>query len=293
MAEIFGGVETGGTWCVCALGTSPQDIEQLEQFPTSGPEETLDRIVDFFAERPRPVAVGVGSFGPVDLDPRSPTWGTVTTTPKPGWRNARVAGVIQDRLGVPVVFDTDVNAAALGEYVWGAGRGLESLCYLTVGTGIGAGLITAGQPLRGLIHPEVGHMRVPRQVGDEFPGSCPWHRDCWEGLASGRAIAQRWGVSADELPDDHVAWALEAGYLADGILNIVSVASPRRVIAGGGVLERRGLIDLVGRRLRDRVAGYLPTPLLEDRVADYVVKPALGDRAGVLGAIARARTARK
>ncbi|HZU61482.1 MAG TPA: ROK family protein, partial [Solirubrobacteraceae bacterium] len=192
MAEIFGGVETGGTWCVCALGAGPDDVVALERFPTTSPEETLQRILAFFRSRARPAALGIGSFGPVDLDPASPTWGTVTSTPKPGWQGVALAPVVAERLGVPVAFDTDVTAAALAEQRWGAGRGLDSLCYLTVGTGVGAGLIVNGQPLRGLIHPEVGHMRIPHDLArDPFSGSCPWHGDCWEGLASGPALAGR------------------------------------------------------------------------------------------------------
>lgn len=293
MAELFGGVETGGTWCVCALGTGPDDLREHQQFPTSSPEETLDRIVDFFRAREAAQAIGIGSFGPVDLDCSSPTWGSVTTSPKPGWRDTPVATVIAERLGVPVAFDTDVNAAAVGEHTWGAGRGLDSLCYLTVGTGIGAGLIVDGRPRHGLVHPEMGHIRVPRQPEPHpFPGVCSWHGDCWEGLASGTAIAERWRAPADELPDDHPAWVLEAAYLAAGILNIVFVASPERVIAGGGVLERPGLLEQVRKRLRELVAGYLGTPLLAERVDEYLVKPALGDRAGVLGAIALARMMR-
>ena len=289
VAEIFGGVETGGTWCVCALGRGPDELHDLEQFPTSTPGETLERIVGFFARHPRPAAVGVGSFGPVDLDPHSPTWGSVTTTPKPGWRGALVAPVVAERLRVPVAFDTDVNAAALGEHRWGAGQDVDSLCYLTVGTGIGAGLIVGGQPLHGLIHPEVGHMRIPHdRREDPFPGACSWHGDCWEGLASGRAIGRRWQTDPQALPDDHPAWPLEASYLAAGILSIVSVASPERVIAGGGVLERPGLRSMVASELRDLVAGYLQTPLLSEHIEEYLVAPALGDRAGVLGAIALA-----
>jgi fructokinase len=292
VAEIFGGVETGGTWCVCALGSGPQDVLALERFPTGEPEETLERIVAFFSRLPPPAAVGIGSFGPVDLDPASPTWGSVTSTPKPGWQDVAVAPAVAERLGVPVAFDTDVNAAALAELRWGAGRGLDSLCYLTVGTGVGAGLIVEGRPLHGLIHPEVGHMRVPHDLSrDPFTGSCPWHGDCWEGLASGAAIAARWQASPKELPEDHPAWSLEADYLALGILSIVSVASPRRVIAGGGVMEHPGLLEQVAERLRELAGGYLRTPLLQTRVQDYLVAPQLGDRAGVLGAIALAQTA--
>jgi fructokinase len=275
---------------VCALGNGPDDLSALERFPTTSPEETLDRVVAFFRRGPAPAAVGIGSFGPVDLDPASPSWGTVTTTPKPGWQDAAVAPLVAERLGVPVAFDTDVNAAALGEWRWGAGRGLDSLCYLTVGTGVGAGLIVDGRPLRGLIHPEVGHMQVPHdRQRDPFGGNCPRHGDCWEGLASGPALAARWEAEPAELPSDHPAWPLEAEYLASGILNIISVASPRRIIAGGGVLDHPGLLPLVSERLRELIAGYLRTPMFEDRLREYLVAPELGDRAGVLGAIALAQ----
>lgn len=287
---LYGGVETGGTWCVCALGTGPDDLHAIEEFATTSPPETLDRIVAFFASGDAlPTAVGIGSFGPVDVDPASHTWGNVTTTPKPGWQHTPVASVVRDRLGVPVVFDTDVTAAALGEHRWGAGRDVPSLCYLTVGTGIGGGLIVDGRPVRGLVHPEVGHLRIPHDARrDPFPGSCPSHGDCWEGLASGTALTRRWDSPPQDLADDHEAWDLEAEYLALGILSIVSVASPHRVVVGGGVMERAGLLDKVRRRLRELVNGYLDTALLADRIDAYLVSPALGDRAGVLGALALA-----
>jgi fructokinase len=289
MSEIYGGIETGGTWCVCALGTGPGDILAEDTFRTGEPAETLERIIAFFATRPPARAIGIGAFGPVDLDEDSPTWGHVTTTPKPGWAHTAVGSVIRDRLGVPVRFDTDVNAAALGEHRWGAGRDVASLCYLTVGTGIGAGIIIDGRPLHGLIHPEPGHLRIPHDRGrDPFDGTCPVHGDCWEGLAAGGAIAARWGTSPADLDDDHPAWALEADYLALGILSIVTVVSPHRVIVGGGVMERAGLLPAIRHRLRALLGGYLETPLLADRVDEYLVAPALGDRAGVRGAIALA-----
>ena len=247
-------------------------------------------MVAFFDAQPRTAAIGIGSFGPVDLDPESPTWGHVTTTPKPGWRHTPVAPVLRDGLRVPVAFDTDVTAAAVGEHRWGAGRGVDSLCYLTVGTGIGAGLLIGGRPLHGLIHPEVGHLRIPHdRLRDPFPGNCPPHGDCWEGLASGKAIAERWGITADKLSDDHPAWPLEAEYLALGILSIVLVASPRRVVAGGGVMQRAVLLPQVRARLRELLAGYLDTPALGEEIGRYLVAPELGDRAGVLGAIALAQ----
>ncbi len=290
MAKLYGGVETGGTWCVCAVGSDPGEIVAYDQFPTGEPEPTLARIVEFFGSGPAPEAIGIGSFGPVDLDPESPTWGHVTTTPKPGWRHVAVAPVIGERLGVPVAFDTDVNAAAVGEHRWGAGRDTNALCYLTVGTGVGAGLLVEGRPWHGLVHPEPGHLRIPHDRGhDPFPGACPVHGDCWEGLASGPAMTERWGAPPEELPEDHPAWTLEAEYLALGILSIVLVTSPERVIVGGGVMEHQPLYGMVQQRLSELVAGYLDTPLLGGDVGSYVVAPALGDRAGVLGAMALAR----
>jgi fructokinase len=289
VGDLYGGVETGGTWCVCALGTGPNDLTAREQFRTTTPPETLERIVAFFRERARPRAIGIGSFGPVDLDRRSPTWGHVTTTPKPGWQHAAVAPVVQAALEVPGVFEHDVGAAAAGEHRWGAGRGAGSLCYLTVGTGIGAGLIIGGHPVHGLVHPEAGHMRVPHdRSSDPFTGSCPAHGDCWEGLASGRALKERWHADPETLPDDHPAWELEAEYLALGILAIVTVVSPERVIVGGGVAERAGLLERVRARLPELVSGYLETPLLGERIDGYLVPPELGDDAGVLGAISLA-----
>jgi fructokinase len=291
--QLLGGVETGGTWCVCALGTGPDRIEAVEQFPTGQPGPTLDRIAEFFSQGRAPAAIGIGAFGPVDLHRDSPTWGHVLpTTPKRGWEGASVAPALAERIGVPVAFDTDVNAAAVGEHRWGAGRGVESLCYLTVGTGIGAGLVIGGRPVHGLVHPEVGHLRVPRDpVRDPFDGACPIHGDCWEGLAGGPALAARWGVPAEELPEGHRGWALEAQYLALGVLSIVCVASPQRVIVGGGVIDHPGLLAMVGARLRELLAGYLGTPLLGESIDRYLVAPELGDRAGVLGAIALARDA--
>ncbi len=275
---------------MCAIGRGPTEIVAQEQFPTTDPDETLARIAEFFRAGEGVEAIGIGSFGPVDLDPRSPTWGYVTTTPKPGWQQVPVAPVIREQLGVPVAFDNDVNAAALGEHHWGAGQDAQSLCYLTVGTGIGAGLLINGQLCHGLVHPEVGHMRVPRQRDREgFLGVCPVHGDCWEGLASGPAMAQRWNASPEELSDDHPAWALEADYLALGILSIVLVASPELMILGGGVMGRRPLLSMVRRRLQELLAGYLQTPLLGEQIASYLVSAALGDRAGVLGAIALAQ----
>jgi fructokinase len=292
MSRLFGGVETGGTWCVCAVGCGPEEIVADTRFRTTSPGATLARIIEFFSGQPRCERIGIGSFGPVDVRPGSPTWGYVTSTPKPGWRDISVAPAIAERLGVPVSFDTDVNAAAVGEHRWGAGRGIASVCYLTVGTGVGGGLLLDGGPVHGLVHPEVGHLRIPHdRERDPFAGVCPVHGDCWEGLAAGPAIAERWDADPSELPDDHPAWALQAEYTALGIIAIVMVASPERVIIGGGVMDRSGLLHAVRERLVALDAGYLPTPLLHERVDEYLVAPELGDDAGVLGAIALAQLA--
>ena len=288
-ARIFGGVETGGSWCVCALGRGPGELVAVEKFPTAAPEPTLQRILAFFAGRPAPEAVGVAAFGPIELDRASPDWGRVTTTPKPGWADAPVGPTLRSGLDAPVVLDTDVNAAAVGEARWGAGQDAGNLCYLTIGTGIGAGLLIDGKPLHGLMHPEAGHIRIPHDLRrDPFHGVCPFHGDCWEGLASGPALTARWGAPAHELPDDHPAWALEAEYVAAGILAISLIASPQRVIAGGGVMERGPLLGLVRSRLRELLGGYLARAQLSAGIETYLVAPALGDEAAVLGAIALA-----
>ncbi len=291
MSELYGGVETGGTWCVGAVGSGPDEIVAREQFRTGKPGPTIDRLIAFFEGAPDVAAIGIGSFGPVDLVAGSPTWGHVTTTPKPGWANVGIGPAVRDRLGVPVAFDLDVTAAAVGEQRWGAGHGAASLCYLTVGTGIGAGLLIDGVPWHGLVHPEVGHMRIPHDRGrDPFTGCCPVHSDCWEGLAAGPALAARWDATPEELPDDHPAWALEADYIAAGIVNIVLVFSPERFVVGGGVFEHPDMLELVRSRVVGLLAGYLDTPSLgSDGIDAYLVAPALGDDAGVLGAIALAQ----
>lgn len=284
---VYGGIESGGSKWECAIGTGPDDVRAALTIPTTTPVETIDRVMDFFGAEGPVDALGIGSFGPIDARVGSATWGYVTTTPKPGWANTNVGQEIRRRLDVPVAFDTDVNAAALAEHRWGAGRGLRSLWYVTVGSGIGGGGVLDGTILHGLSHPEFGHLRVPHdRDADPFAGSCPYHSDCLEGLASGTALAARWGVSATEL-DDEDAWLLEARYLALGLLAVVAVLSPERIVVGGGVAHRAGLLANVERELRELINGYLGFDLPEK----YVTEPALGTRAGVLGAIALAENA--
>jgi fructokinase len=283
----YGGVEAGGTKWVCAIGAGPDDLHALETFPTASPAKTLARAAEFFTQNGGVSAVGVGSFGPIDLRA-----GRITTTPKPGWAETDVVSVLRDALGVPVAFDTDVNAAALGEGRWGAAVGLDTFCYFTVGTGIGGGVMAGGRLVHGLIHPEVGHMLIPHdRARDPFTGSCPFHGDCFEGLAAGSAIERRWGKPGEELGDRSDVWELEAEYLALGVVNVICVASPQRVILGGGVMKQPSLLPLVRARVRELLAGYIVAPELAEGLDEYIVGPALGDRAGVLGAIELARLA--
>ena len=285
----YGGIEAGGSKWECAIGTSPDDVRAAETIRTTAPKETLDRAIAFF-EREGPVdAIGIGSFGPIDQKLSSPTWGHITTTPKPGWAHTDVGQEIRRRLSVPVAFDTDVNAAALGEHRWGSGQGLDTFCYITVGTGIGGGGLAGGNLLHGLLHPEFGHMRIPHDFErDPFEGVCPYHGDCWEGLASGRAIEARWGKPAEELDDESPVWELEAHYLALGLVSVMCVLSPERIVVGGGVVRRDALLPLVQREVLSLMNGYLDSTVVRDRISDYITRPALGARAGVLGAIALA-----
>jgi fructokinase len=286
---MYGGIETGGSKWECAVGTGPEEILATKTIRTTGPRETIDNAIAFFESEGPVEAIGIGSFGPIDQRPSSPTWGHITTTPKPGWAHTDVGQEIRRRLSVPVAFDTDVNAAALGEHRWGAGRGLDTFCYITVGTGIGGGGLAGGKLMHGLLHPEFGHMRIPHDYAkDPFAGVCPYHGDCWEGLASGRAIEARWGKPAHELDDESAVWELEAHYLALGLVSVMCVLSPERIVVGGGVAGRPGLLPLVHREVLSLMNGYLDSTVVRDRIAEYITAPVLGARAGMLGAIALA-----
>ncbi len=291
--NLYGGIEAGGTKFVCALASGPNDIRAEERFPTTTPDETFSRVIQFFNEQQEQhgslTAIGIASFGPVELNPNSPTFGYITTTPKPGWAQTDVVGRIVRSLRVPVAFDTDVNGAAWGEGRWGAAQGLDTFVYLTIGTGIGGGIVIGRQLAHGLAHPEVGHILLPHdREQDPFDGCCPYHRDCFEGLASGPAMQKRWGVKAETLPPEHPAWELEARYIALALSNLVCILSPQKIILGGGVMQQAQLFPLIRSKLSQYLSGYIQSPSILDQIDSYVVSPGLAGRSGVIGAIALA-----
>ncbi|MDX1522305.1 MAG: ROK family protein [Anaerolineae bacterium] len=289
---LFGGIEAGGTKFVCAVGTGPDDIRAEARFPTTQPDETIGQAIEFFKNYEEPVAaVGISAFGPVDPNPASPTFGYITSTPKPGWAQTDFAGVVQRALNVPVGFDTDVNGAAVGERRWGAAQGLDTFIYLTIGTGLGGGGMVGGQMMHGLIHPEMGHIRLPRHPDDAYAGACPFHGDCFEGMAAGPALGGRWGKRAETLPVDHRAWEIEAHYLSYGLVNLICTLSPQRIIMGGGVMDQKQLFPLMHQMVPELLNGYVQSPAILENIESYIVPPGLGNRAGVLGSIALAEQA--
>ncbi|MBB2749038.1 UNVERIFIED_ORG: fructokinase [Microbispora rosea subsp. rosea] len=291
---FYGGIEAGGTKWVCAVADAGGGVLATEVIPTSTPETTIRAAVRFFEARRPLAALGIGTFGPVDVRPGSPTYGRILATPKPGWANVDVVAPLRAALDVPVRLDTDVNAAALGEWRRGAGAGLGTFAYMTVGTGVGVGAVVNDGLLHGLLHPEFGHIRIPHDPArDPFAGSCPFHGDCLEGLASGEAMRRRWGRPAEHL-DDPSAWELEAEYVALAVMNLTYALSPERIVVGGGVAKHPALLPAVRARLLTLAAGYpgAPVPAGPAAMEEYVTGPSLGDRSGVVGAVELARAAR-
>ena len=285
--SLLGAIEGGGTKFVCGIGTPDGQILERTSFPTTTPEETMGRAIAFF-ESKEIHAIGIGTFGPIDVNLKSESYGCITNTPKPYWSGFNVVNYLKRHLDVPVGFDTDVNAAALGEAVWGAAKGLNSCLYMTVGTGIGAGAFIEGQLVHGLTHPEMGHIIVRRHPDDTYEGGCPFHKDCLEGLASGPAIENRWKMKAFDLGAAHFAWELEAYYLAQALLNFILILSPEKIIIGGGVMNQTQLFPLIQQQLDSLLNGYIQHPALTRGYANYIVQPSLGDNAGLTGALAMA-----
>ncbi|MGL4393547.1 MAG: ROK family protein [Fusobacteriaceae bacterium] len=289
----LGAIEAGGTKFVCAIGNENGELFERESFPTTTPEETMKLVVNFFAEK-KIEALGVGSFGPIDPDKNSPTYGYITATPKKNWANYNILGELKKHFNIPMEFDTDVNGAALGESIWGAAKGLDSCIYITVGTGIGAGGITDGKMLHGLTHPEMGHIFLPKESCDNFVGGCPYHGDkCLEGLASGPAIEKRWNKKGSELPKEHEAWSLESMYLAKAIVNYILILSPKKIIMGGGVMKQEQMFPMIRKNVIEYLNGYVPHTQILKNIDNYIVPPGLGDNAGISGALALAKIAKK
>jgi fructokinase len=288
---LSGGIEAGGAKFICAVAATPHTIQASTSIPTTTPTETLERVIAFF----QPYALcslGLATFGPIDLNQGSPTYGHILSTPKIAWQGCPIVGILRTALGVPVAVDTDVNAAALAEFMYGAGQGCDPLVYLTVGTGIGGGAVIRGRPLHGLMHPEMGHMLLARAPGDTRPSSCPFHEDCLEGLASGQAISVRFGAP-DMLPPQHEVWGLEAGYLGQALATITTILSPQRIIIGGGVMHQKHLLPRIRQACAQVLRGYLPRLKSHSGFDAYIVAPALGDQAGVIGALYLAETIRR
>jgi len=289
---LLGALEAGGTKMICSTGDENGNVASRVSIATTTPEETLPQIIAFF-RKANVEALGIGSFGPVDLNENSPTYGFITTTPKEGWRNYPLRGTLQQALSVPVGFDTDVNAAALGEYTLGAARGMGSCLYVTIGTGIGGGLIVEGKLVHGLVHPEFGHFWLRPHPDDPAPhGFCPYHDGCVEGLSTGPAIEKRWGRRAETLPPDHPAWTLEAHYLAQMCATAVVVLSPEKIILGGGVMRQAHLFAPIRGQTLEMLAGYVQHPAILSGMEDYIVPPGLGENSGVTGALLLAARAK-
>ena len=291
---LYAGIEAGGTKFVCAVGSGPDDL-RIERFATTTPEETISKAIKFFKAHPSGNAlhaIGIASFGPIDPDISSDTYGYITSTPKTGWANFDFAGIVKRELHIPVGFDTDVNCAALAEHRWGAGKGLSDLLYITIGTGIGGGGLYNGKLMHGLVHPEMGHIFLPLQPGDRYQGNCPFHGNrCFEGLASGPAIEDRWGKPAEELGEGHEAWELEASYISLALVTYICTLSPKRIIIGGGVMGQAHLFPKIQEKVKILLNDYIRSPVLTENIDNYIVPPGLGSRAGVLGALALAMQA--
>lgn len=283
MSRLYGALEAGGTKMVLSVLDENGNMLERESIPTREPDQTMPAMLAFFKEKGI-VSLGIGSFGPLDLNPASPTFGSITATPKLAWRDYPIRKAFADALGIPVGIDTDVNAAAIAEHRLGAAKGLDSCVYVTIGTGIGAGVVVNGKPVHGLTHPEMGHTLLGPVPDDPAPeGFCPYHKHCLEGLAAGPAIEKRWGVSAKLLPPDHKAWSVEADYLAQMCHNAIMSISPEKIILGGGVMGQSFLIDMVRERTMKLLGGYLSSPVTENGLKDYIVTPGLGIHSGVMG----------
>jgi fructokinase len=288
-SKLYAGIEAGGTKFNCVIGTDPRTILRRTKIATTTPEETLAAVKDWFVQQSLELgavsALGIACFGPLDLKPSSSKYGYITATPKAHWSNTEIAGYFQRHFGIPVGFDTDVNGSALGEHLHGAAKDIDDFVYVTIGTGVGAGVFINGRPLTGMVHPELGHIRLPKKAADSFDGNCAFHGDCLEGLVSGPAIEARWNCIAALLPQEHPAWDLEAHYLALMCVNIAMSYSPQRIILGGGVMDQSHLFGVIRAKFAQLMSGYM---LPDIELEEFIVAPGLPGFSGEVGALALA-----
>ena len=280
---LYGALEAGGTKMVCAIGDEHGHIAERAVFPTRTPSVTIPQMIDFYKSY-EIEAIGIACFGPIDLIPGSATYGYITSTPKLEWRNTDIVGPFADALGVPVGFDTDVNGSLLGEVTWGCARGLQDVVYITIGTGVGGGVMSGGRLVHGMLHPELGHMLIPRKAGDDHPGICPYHGDCLEGLVSGPSIERRYGIKAAELAERPEVWELEAYYISEALVNLILTLSPQKIILGGGVMHQEQLFALIRTDVTRMLGDYIRTGPLND-MESFIVPPSLNDDQGIMGAV--------
>lgn len=280
---IYGALEAGGTKMVCAIGSEDGKVLDQISIPTSTPEKTMPSVIEYFKDK-NIAALGIACFGPVDLDKSSPSYGHILKTPKKGWSGYDIVGTMKAELSVPVGFDTDVNGSLLGEATWGCARGLTDAVYITIGTGIGGGIMSGGNIVHGMLHPELGHMLMSPVPGDKYDGKCPFHHNCFEGLASGPAIEERWGLPASELSDREEVWELESEYIAQALVNLILILSPQRIILGGGVMHQMQLFPLIRKKVTDKLNGYIIAKELSDQDS-YICPAGLNDDQGIMGAL--------
>ncbi|HIZ53720.1 MAG TPA: ROK family protein [Candidatus Enterococcus avicola] len=287
---LYGSIEAGGTKFVCAVGNEKLEILERVSFPTTTPEETMPQVIAFFNQyKDDLAAIGVGSFGPIDIRKTSDTYGYITSTPKLAWQNYNFLGAMKAAFDIPMAWTTDVNAAAYGEYAFGNGQGKSSVVYYTIGTGVGAGALQDGKFIEGFSHPEMGHMLVVPHKDDHFEGACPFHGNCLEGMAAGPAVEKRNGRKGQDIPQDDPFWEIEAEYIAQCAYNTTLMFSPEVIIFGGGVMKQRHMVEKVHAAFTRIMKGYVATPALEE----YIVTPALEDNAGTIGCLALAEKALK
>ncbi len=280
---LFGALEAGGTKMVCAIGNENGEILEQKSIPTTTPEETMPAILEYFKDK-EIASIGIACFGPIDLNKNSETYGYITSTPKIPWRNYNIVGAVKDALKIPVGFDTDVNGSLLGEVTWGCAKGLTDAVYFTIGTGVGAGIMTNGKMLHGMLHPEAGHVKMVPRSGDTYKGKCPYHGTCFEGMAAGPAIEERWGAKAVQLADREEVWDLESYYIAQALMGIVLTLSPQKIILGGGVMHQKQLFSMIREKMLKELNGYIQAKELAD-IDNYIVPASLNDDQGIMGCI--------